>query len=87
LRRVATLVARGPRHFLGGAEASRVSLPVSVDVSVDRLSAAVEATAYFVAGLGGLEDRVSALGGRLVVESPPREGTRVCAQLPVSDPG
>jgi signal transduction histidine kinase len=111
---------------------SRVSLPVSVNVSGDRLSAAVEATAYFVVsealtntvkharaarakvtaqvadgelrvevcddgvggargdhttGLGGLEDRVSALGGRLVVESPPGEGTRVCAQLPVSEPG
>jgi signal transduction histidine kinase len=36
-------------------------------------------------GLGGLEDRVSALGGRLVLESPPDGGTRVCALLPVSD--
>jgi GAF domain-containing protein len=34
-------------------------------------------------GLGGLEDRVSALGGRLVLESPPSGGTRVCALLPV----
>jgi len=111
---------------------SRVSLPVSVDVSVDRLAPGVEATAYFVVsealtnavkharaaraqvtarvedgelrievcddgvggargdhttGLGGLEDRVSALGGRLVLESLPGEGTRVCAQLPVSGPG
>jgi signal transduction histidine kinase len=104
---------------------------VSVDVSVDRLAAAVEATAYFVVsealtnavkhahaaragvtarvedgelrievcddgvggargepdtGLGGLEDRVSALGGRLVLNSPPGEGTRLCAQLPVFGP-
>jgi GAF domain-containing protein len=111
---------------------SRVSLPVRVDVSVDRLAAGVEATAYFVisealtnavkhsrasraevtarvengellievwddgiggargdhtTGLGGLEDRVSALGGRLVLESPHGEGTRVSAQLPVSGPG
>ena len=111
---------------------SRVSLPVRVDVSVERLSAGVEATAYFVVsealtnvvkhahadgaevtarveegelrvevrddgvggargdhatGLGGLEDRVSALGGRLVLESPPDGGTRVCALLPVSDRG
>jgi signal transduction histidine kinase len=111
---------------------SRVSLPVDVDVSVDRLAAGVEATAYFVVsealtnavkharaaraevtarveqgelrievcdngiggargdyttGLGGLEDRVSALGGRLVLESPPGVGTRVCAQLPVFGPG
>jgi GAF domain-containing protein len=34
-------------------------------------------------GLGGLEDRVSALDGRLVLESPPSGGTRVCALLPV----
>jgi signal transduction histidine kinase len=111
---------------------SRVSLPVRVDVSVERLPAGVEATAYFVVsealtnvvkhahadgaevtarveegelrvevrddgvggargdhatGLGGLEDRVSALGGRLVLESPPDGGTRVCALLPVSDRG
>jgi GAF domain-containing protein len=114
-----------------GVEAlvSRVSLPVSVDMSVERLPASVEATAYFVisealtnvvkhaqaaraevtarvedgelrieiwddgvggargdhtTGLGGLEDRVSALEGRLAVESPSGEGTRVCAQLPVA---
>jgi signal transduction histidine kinase len=111
---------------------SRVSLPVRVDVSVERLPAGIEATAYFVisealtnvvkhahadgaqvtarvedgelrvevrddgvggargdhaTGLGGLEDRVSALGGRLVLESPPDGGTRVCALLPVSDRG
>jgi signal transduction histidine kinase len=115
-----------------GVEAlvSRVSLPVSVDVSVERLPAVVEATAYFVisealtnvvkharaagagvtarlengelrvevrddgvggaggvhgTGLGGLEDRVSALHGRLVLESPRGAGTRLCALLPVSD--
>ncbi|HEY1776252.1 MAG TPA: GAF domain-containing protein [Solirubrobacteraceae bacterium] len=114
-----------------GVEAlvSRVSLPVIVDVSVGRLSAGVEATAYFVVsealtnvvkharadgagvtarleggdlrvevrddgiggarsdqttGLGGLEDRVSALGGRLVLESPHGVGTRVRALLPLS---
>jgi len=117
-----------------GVEAlvSRAALPVSVDMTVERLPGSVEATAYFVvsealtnvvkhahatgaqvtarvedgelrievcddgvggargdhtSGLGGLEDRVSALGGRLVLESPPGEGTRVCAQLPVSGPG
>jgi GAF domain-containing protein len=36
-------------------------------------------------GLGGLEDRVSAMDGRLELESPPGEGTRVCARLPISD--
>jgi signal transduction histidine kinase len=34
-------------------------------------------------GLGGLEDRVSALGGRLMLESPPGGGTRVCAVVPI----
>ena len=38
-------------------------------------------------GLGGLEDRVSALDGRFELESPPGGGTRVCALLPVSDRG
>jgi GAF domain-containing protein len=36
-------------------------------------------------GLGGLEDRVSALNGRLVLESKPGEGTRVCALVPVPE--
>lgn len=36
-------------------------------------------------GLGGLEDRVSALGGRLMVKSPQGRGTRVHAILPLSD--
>jgi GAF domain-containing protein len=111
---------------------SRFSLPVSVDMTVERLPAGVEATAYFVVsealtnvvkharasaaevtaqvqsghlrieicddgiggarggpntGIGGLEDRVSALNGRLVLESPSGGGTRVCALLPVPGEG
>jgi GAF domain-containing protein len=111
---------------------SRMSLPVSVEMSAERLPAGVEATAYFVVsealtnvvkhahadraavtarvgrgvlrieicdqgvggarvrdgtGLHGLEDRVSALDGRLVVESSGGQGTRVYALLPVPDPG
>jgi signal transduction histidine kinase len=107
---------------------SRASLPVSIDVSDERLPPAVEATAYFIisealtnatkhahagharvvariergelrvevlddgvggarggesTGLGGLQDRVTALDGRLVLESPPGEGTRVSAVLPL----
>ena len=112
------------------AVVSRMSLPVSMDVSAERLPAGIESTAYFVvsealtnvakharanraevttrvelgvlrveivddgvgglrqtgiSGLSGLEDRVSALGGRFVVESPPGQGTRVCALLPLLD--
>jgi signal transduction histidine kinase len=111
---------------------SRMSLPVSVDVTVERLPAGIEATAYFIVsealtnvvkhahanaatvtarvdggvlqieirddgiggahtgdstGLLGLEDRVTALDGRLEVESPPGQGTRVSAVLPLASPG
>jgi signal transduction histidine kinase len=33
-------------------------------------------------GLGGLTDRVEAVGGRLDITSPKGEGTRICARLP-----
>ena len=35
-------------------------------------------------GLRGLADRVEALGGRLVVTSPPGAGTRLVAEVPVA---
>ena len=35
-------------------------------------------------GLRGLADRVTAIGGRLEVSSPPGEGTRLSASLPAS---
>ena len=38
-------------------------------------------------GLHGLADRIDALGGRLVVDSPPGAGTRVSARLPLGAPG
>jgi signal transduction histidine kinase len=38
-------------------------------------------------GLRGLADRVEALQGRLRVESPPGGGTRLLAELPLSQPG
>jgi signal transduction histidine kinase len=34
-------------------------------------------------GLAGLDDRVAALGGHVAVESPPGQGTRVTAKLPL----
>jgi signal transduction histidine kinase len=108
---------------------SRLSLPVNVDLQVDRLPGGIEATAYFVisealtnvvkhaqassaevtalvehgmlrveirddgrggargehgGGLGGLEDRVAALGGQFLLESPKGAGTRVLALLPLT---
>jgi signal transduction histidine kinase len=38
-------------------------------------------------GLLGLNDRVTALGGRLDVESPPGGGTLLTATLPIDTPG
>jgi signal transduction histidine kinase len=37
-------------------------------------------------GLGGLRDRIRALGGTVTVASAPGSGTRVSASLPVSGP-
>jgi signal transduction histidine kinase len=34
-------------------------------------------------GIRGLQDRVAALGGRLTIESPTGQGTRVVAEIPV----
>jgi signal transduction histidine kinase len=127
------VLARGGLRAGVDALVSRSSVPVSVDISVQRLPDGLEATAYFVVsealtnvikhaharsaavtarveggelrvevhddgiggaragpgtGLGGLEDRVSALDGYLVLDSPPGGGTRVCAVLPIpSDAG
>jgi signal transduction histidine kinase len=38
-------------------------------------------------GLSGLSDRVEALGGRFVLESPPERGTTVSIELPMTTPG
>ena len=37
-------------------------------------------------GLNGVADRVEALGGRLVVDSPPGRGTRLLAEIPAASP-
>ena len=112
------------------ALANRSVVPAVVNMLPDRrLSAAVEATAYFVVseslantakyasatqasvaagcdsatlrievgdngiggadqsrgtGIRGLRDRVTALGGRLTVDSPPGQGTLVVAEIPIT---
>jgi signal transduction histidine kinase len=38
-------------------------------------------------GLSGLSDRVEALGGRFVLESPPGSGTAISIELPMTTPG
>jgi signal transduction histidine kinase len=45
------------------------------------------AVAEVGSGLSGLSDRVEALGGRFVVESPPGSGTAISIELPMTTPG
>jgi signal transduction histidine kinase len=54
---------------------------VSVEIEDDGVGGAAPARG---SGLRGLEDRVSALDGRLVVESPPGQGTRIVAHIPAA---
>jgi len=70
------------------ASASRVDLSVSagegsvvVDVRDDGVGGADPSSGT---GLSGLADRVGALGGSLLVESPPGGGTHVVAELPAA---
>jgi signal transduction histidine kinase len=112
-----------------GALAERATLPVEIEMDVDRrLPAPVEAAAYFLvaealtnvsryaratgarvqievddddlvvtvtddgvggvdvaggSGLRGLQDRLATVDGRLEIDSPPGEGTRVTGRIPV----
>jgi signal transduction histidine kinase len=121
------VLARGGLRPGLDAVVSRLDLPVEVDVTAERFSAEIEASAYFIVaealtnvvkharaggaevrasvldgmlhievrddgiggadpgghGLVGIGDRVSALGGRLEIESPAGGGTRVAATLPL----
>jgi signal transduction histidine kinase len=122
----AVLTREGLRAGVGEL-AGRMSIPVEIDIGVDRLPPVVEATAYFVVagaltnvvkharagraevsafvkdntlflevrddgvggadprggGLVGLSDRVTALEGRLSVQSPAEGGTILAATLPL----
>ena len=73
------------------ADASRVTIAVHAGGSSVRLEVADDgaggANPGRGTGLRGLADRVEALGGTLAVHSPPGEGTRVTADLPLERPG
>jgi PAS domain S-box-containing protein len=68
------------------------NVAVAVTTDDNRLRATIEddgvggAEASGGSGLVGLIDRVEALGGRFSIESPPREGTRIAIDLPLSPP-
>ena len=53
-----------------------------VDVADDGVGGAVESPG---SGLEGLRDRVEAIGGAFTVESPPGQGTRVVARIPLAN--
>ena len=53
---------------------------VLVEVADDGVGGADAASG---SGLSGLADRVAAVGGTLEVTSPPGEGTRVLAAIPI----
>jgi signal transduction histidine kinase len=57
----------------------RVNGNVTIDIADNGVGGADPASG---SGLTGLADRVAALGGRLVVESPPGGGTVVRARMP-----
>jgi signal transduction histidine kinase len=70
------------------ARASRVQIRVTndetqlqVEVTDDGIGGASPAQG---SGLRGLADRVQALGGRLTIDSPPGQGTRLIARLPLA---
>jgi signal transduction histidine kinase len=69
------------------ARASRVDMEVRIDA--DQLTVLITddgiggADPSGGSGLEGVADRIEALGGRLVVESPARGGTRLLAEVPV----
>ena len=62
--------------------AERAEGPAHIEVADDGVGGADPAEG---SGLSGLRDRVEALDGRLVVESPPGQGTLVRAMLPVRE--
>ena len=80
------VVAEALANVAKYASATSVSVSVNrqngravVDVSDDGVGGADPARG---SGLRGLADRVEALGGALVVESPPGAGTRLHAEIP-----
>jgi signal transduction histidine kinase len=74
-----TNVAKYASATTAAVTVQRVDGHVEIDVADDGVGGADPGSGT---GLTGLADRVAALGGRLVVESPPGGGTVVRAQMP-----
>jgi signal transduction histidine kinase len=69
------------------ASASRAAVTVTADDGVVRVEVADDgvggADQAGGTGLRGIADRIEALGGTLTVESPPGQGTRLAAEIPL----
>jgi signal transduction histidine kinase len=79
-----TNVAKYAQASQAGIEVQRQAEMVVVEVWDDGIGGADPAGG---SGLRGLADRVEALQGRLRVESPPGEGTRLLAEIPLNESG
>jgi signal transduction histidine kinase len=84
------VVAESLTNVAKYAEASSVQVRVGRENGVARVEVVDDgiggADATRGSGLRGLADRVEALDGRLVVESPETVGTRVWAEIPLTPP-
>jgi PAS domain S-box-containing protein len=80
------LVAEALTNAIKHANASRVTISVSADAATVMVEVCDDgsggASVGSGSGLRGLADRVAALDGRLLVHSPPGEGTTLTAELP-----
>jgi signal transduction histidine kinase len=82
------VVAESLTNVAKYAQATRIDVRASNEAGFARVLVADDgvggANPDDGSGLGGLHDRVEALGGRLVVESAEGEGTRVLAEIPLT---
>ncbi|HEX8519758.1 MAG TPA: histidine kinase [Pseudonocardia sp.] len=82
------VVAEALTNTVKHARASRAWVTIGVedaDLSVEVRDDGIGGAAAdgSGSGLAGLADRIGALGGRLVLDSPPGRGTTVCARIPL----
>ena len=75
-------IAKYARASRVAVHVARVGAGVEVSIADDGVGGADAARGT---GLRGLADRVEALGGVLVVSSPPGEGTRLLAVVPLAE--
>ncbi len=85
------IVAEALTNAAKHAQASAITVTVEADTTNAVLHVTVcddgVGGADFTRGTGllGLKDRVEALGGRIILDSPHRVGTTLCAELPIID--